>query len=185
MTSTPSSDLITDASSPQVSVSSTTSRVPFRVGVGYDSHRLAEGRRLVLGGVQIPFDKGLVGHSDADVVLHAIGDALCGAAGLPDIGQMFPDDKNEWQDADSRDLLAQINYRVLESGWQIGNVDAVLIAQKPKIAPYVKQMRSVIADVLKADVEQVNVRGKTAEGLGALGAGEGMACHAICLLWRK
>lgn len=181
----PPSDDIADALAPQTSVSCTLVGAPFRVGIGYDSHRLAEGRRLVLGGVEIPFEKGLVGHSDADVVLHAIGDALCGAAGLPDIGQMFPDNKKEWKDADSRDLLSQIKHRVLESGWQIGNVDAVLIAQKPKISPYVEQMRRAIAGVLEVTVEQVNVRGKTAEGLGALGAGEGMACHAVCLLWRK
>ncbi len=154
----------------------------FRVGVGYDSHRLGENRRLVLGGVEVPFVKGLIGHSDADVILHAIGDALCGAAGLPDIGQLFPDTKDEWKDADSRELLKKIRDRVLDSGWQIGNVDAVLIAQQPKISPFVTQMRETIAGVLEISPDQINVRGKTAEGLGALGAGEGMACHAVCLL---
>lgn len=157
---------------------------PFRVGIGYDSHRLVAGRRLVLGGVEVPFDKGLLGHSDADVLLHAIGDALCGAAGLPDIGQMFPDDQVRWKDADSRQLLSTIMDRVLDSGWKIGNVDAVLIAQQPKIAPFVPTMRETIAGLLQLAVEDVNVRGKTAEGLGSLGAGEGMACHAVCLLWK-
>ena len=156
----------------------------FRVGVGYDSHRLVAGRRLILGGVEVPFDKGLAGHSDADVLLHAIGDALCGAAGLPDIGQMFPDDQARWKDADSRELLGVMVNRVLDSGWKIGNVDAVLIAQQPKIAPYVAAMRETIAGLLQVSMDDVNVRGKTAEGLGALGAGEGMACHAVCLLWK-
>jgi 2-C-methyl-D-erythritol 2,4-cyclodiphosphate synthase len=157
---------------------------PFRVGVGYDSHRLVTGRRLVLGGVEVPFDKGLFGHSDADVLLHAVGDALCGAAGLPDIGQMFPDDQTRWKDADSRQLLGVMANRVLDSGWKIGNVDAVLIAQEPKIAPFVPAMRETIAGLLQISMDNVNVRGKTAEGLGALGAGEGMACHAVCLLWK-
>lgn len=158
--------------------------VPFRVGIGYDSHRLAEGRKLVLGGVEIPFERGLVGHSDADVLLHAIGDALCGAAGLPDIGQLFPDTDNAWKDADSHELLAKIADRVLESGWMIGNIDAVVIAQRPKIAPFVSQMKARIASAAHTEIACVNVRGKTAEGLGALGAGEGMACHAVCLLVR-
>lgn len=156
----------------------------FRVGVGYDSHRLVAGRRLILGGVEVPFDKGLLGHSDADVLLHAIGDALCGAAGLPDIGQMFPDDQARWKDADSRELLRVMANRVLDGGWKIGNVDAVLIAQQPKIAPFVPAMRETIAGLLQISTDDVNVRGKTAEGLGALGAGEGMACHAVCLLWK-
>ncbi len=157
----------------------------FRVGVGYDSHRLGSGRRLLLGGVEVPFDQGLIGHSDADVVLHAIGDALCGAAGLPDIGQMFPDDQERWKDADSRELLRAIAHRVLDCGWKIGNIDAVLIAQQPKISPYVARMRQSIAEAAGVAVKNVNVRGKTAESLGALGAGEGMACHAVCLLWKE
>jgi 2-C-methyl-D-erythritol 2,4-cyclodiphosphate synthase len=155
---------------------------PFRVGVGYDSHRLVEGRKLILGGVEVPFEKGLLGHSDADVLLHAIGDALCGAAGLPDIGQLFPDTDSAWKDADSYDLLQKIAHRVLEAGWQVGNIDAVVIAQKPKISPFVGTMRARIAQAVSTSQEAINVRGKTAEGLGALGAGEGMACHAVCLL---
>lgn len=166
------------------SASSLQTGAPFRVGVGYDSHRLVEGRRLVLGGVEIPFEKGLLGHSDADVLLHAIGDALCGAAGLPDIGQLFPDDEARWKDADSRELLRAIAQRVLDSGWKIGNIDAVLIAQQPKISPYVGAMRETIAALLQTSPAEVNVRGKTAEKMGALGAGEGMACHAVCMLWK-
>ena len=156
-----------------------------RVGIGYDSHRLVEGRPLLLGGVLVPFEKGLFGHSDADVLLHAIGDALCGAAGLPDIGRLFPDTDAQWKGADSSELLREIARRVGEAGFQIGNVDAVLIAQQPKISPYVLQMRENIAAVLGVSTDDVNVRGKTAENMGALGAGEGMACHAICLLLAK
>jgi 2-C-methyl-D-erythritol 2,4-cyclodiphosphate synthase len=153
-----------------------------RIGVGYDSHRLVEGRLLRLGGVDIPFERGLLGHSDGDALLHAIGDALCGAAGLPDIGQLFPDDNAAWKDADSRELLRSIFQRVAEEGFAIGNLDAVVIAQRPKLSPYVAQMRVCIAEILETSVENVNVRGKTAEGLGALGAGEGIAVHAVCLL---
>lgn len=155
-----------------------------RVGIGYDSHRLVEGRPLIIGGVEIAFEKGLLGHSDGDVLLHAIGDALCGAAGLPDIGQLFPDTDVKWKDADSRVLLQAIGQRVRDTGWQIENVDAVLIAQRPKIAPYVPTMRERVARALGIETERVNLRGKTAEGLGALGAGEGMAAHAVCLLRR-
>jgi 2-C-methyl-D-erythritol 2,4-cyclodiphosphate synthase len=160
---------------------STPQQPGFRVGIGYDSHRLVEGRPLILGGVQVPFDKGLQGHSDADVLLHAISDALCGAAGLPDIGQLFPDTDAQWKDADSWWLLQAIAARARESGWHVGNVDAVLIAQRPKISPFVPQMRERIAQALEIGSEQVNVRGKTAEGLGALGDGLGMEAHAVCL----
>lgn len=156
-----------------------------RVGVGYDSHRLVEGRPLILGGVSVPFEKGLQGHSDADVLLHAISDAICGAAGLPDIGQLFPDTQSEWKDADSWLLLQAIGKRATQSGWIIGNVDAVLIAQRPKIAPYVPPMRARIAQALEIEIEQVNVRGKTAEGLGALGEELGMAAHAVCLMYKN
>jgi len=153
-----------------------------RVGIGYDSHRLVEGRPLVLGGVRVPFEKGLQGHSDADVLLHAISDALCGATGLPDIGQLFPDTDPQWKDADSWRLLQAITQRARGAGWRVGNVDAVLIAQRPKIAPFVPQMRERIAQALDVPIEQVNVRGKTAENLGALGAELGMAAHAVCLV---
>jgi 2-C-methyl-D-erythritol 2,4-cyclodiphosphate synthase len=154
-----------------------------RVGIGYDSHRLVEGRPLILGGVSVPFEKGLQGHSDADVLLHAISDALCGAAGLPDIGQLFPDTDAVWKDADSWLLLQAIARRARQAGWQVGNVDAVLVAQRPKISPFVPQMRQRIAQALEIDIENVNVRGKTAEGLGALGEGLGMEVHAVCLVF--
>lgn len=156
-----------------------------RVGIGYDSHRLVTGRPLVLGGVLVPFKEGLLGHSDGDVLLHAIGDALCGAAGLPDIGQLFPDTDEQWKGADSRELLREIARRVTAEGWRIGNVDAVLIAEQPKISPFVPLMRESIAQVLSLSTRLVNVRGKTAEKMGALGAGEGMAAHSVCLLLSK
>ena len=156
-----------------------------RIGIGYDSHRLVEGRPLILGGVEIPFEKGLLGHSDGDVMLHAISDALCGAAGLSDIGQLFPDTDVQWKDADSWKLLQAIGQQVYARGWQVGNIDAVIIAERPKIAPYALQMRQRVAAALGVSVESVNLRGKTAEGLGALGAGEGMAVHAVCLLNRS
>jgi 2-C-methyl-D-erythritol 2,4-cyclodiphosphate synthase len=160
-------------------------RPAMRVGVGYDSHRLVEGRPLILGGVTVPFERGLLGHSDGDALLHAIGDALCGAAGLPDIGQMFPDTDSSWQDVDSWKLLHLISQRVLAAGWQVENVDAVVIAQRPKLSPHIGAMRERIASAIATTSERVNVRGKTAEGMGALGAGEGIAVHAVCLLIKQ
>lgn len=156
-----------------------------RVGVGWDSHRLVEGRPLIVGGVEIPFDKGLLGHSDGDVLLHAIGDALCGAAGLPDIGRLFPDTDALWKNADSRQLLRGIAEQVHEAGWQLANIDVVLIAERPKISPHVEAMRVQIAtslQPLQADISQINVRGKTAEQMDAVGQGQGMVAHAVCLL---
>ncbi len=137
---------------------------------------------MILGGVEIPSEHVLLGHSDGDALLHAITDALLGAAGLPDIGQLFPDTMPQWKDADSRDLLHEVGGRVRAAGWQIGYVDAVLIAQRPKISPYIAQMKERIAGALQVEAGCVNLKGKTAEGLGALGAGEGMAAHAVCLL---
>lgn len=156
-----------------------------RVGLGYDSHRLVEGRRLVLAGVEIPFDKGLQGHSDADVVLHALTDALCGAAGLPDIGRLFPDTDSQWKDADSGVLIAQVARKVREEGWNIVNLDCVLVAQKPKISPFVPVMKSNVARLLEIEENRVNLRGKTGEGLDDVGAGLGMICHAVALLQRN
>jgi len=156
----------------------------FRVGIGYDSHRLVEGRPLILGGVRVPFEKGLLGHSDGDVLLHAICDALLGAAGLPDIGQLFPDIDPQWKDADSWHLLHHAAARAQSDGWKIGNVDAILIAERPKIAPHLPEIKARIAAALQVESNCVNIRGKTAEGLGALGAGEGMAAHAVCLLFK-
>ena len=124
-----------------------------RVGIGYDSHRLVDGRPLVLGGVEIPFEQGLLGHSDGDAVLHAITDALLGAASLPDIGQLFSDTAVEWKNADSWELLCDVGHRVRAAGWHIGNVDAVLIAQRPKISPYITQMKQRIAEALQMNAD--------------------------------
>lgn len=153
-----------------------------RVGLGYDVHKLVEGRKLILGGVDIPFEKGLLGHSDADVLLHAVTDALFGAAALGDIGSHFPDSDPQYKGADSLKLLAACGRELQEHGWKIGNIDAVIVAQRPKLLPYVPQMRENIARVLEIDVSQVSVKGKTEEGLGFTGSGEGMAVHAVCLI---
>ncbi len=157
---------------------------PFRVGIGYDSHRLVAGRPLILAGVRVPFERGLQGHSDADVLFHAITDAICGAAGLPDIGQMFPDTDARYKDADSGVLLSGAAERAREKGWQIINIDAVLIAQQPKISPFVAQMKQNCARILATDMENINLRGKTGEGLDDVGAGLGMHAHAVALLGR-
>ncbi len=153
-----------------------------RVGLGYDVHKLVEGRRLILGGVDIPWEKGLLGHSDADVLLHAITDALFGAAALGDIGSHFPDTDPQWKGADSLKLLEACGKELRAHGWQIGNIDAVVVAQKPKLLPHVPQMRANIAGALGIDVGRVSVKGKTEEGLGFTGAGEGMAVHAVALI---
>ena len=153
-----------------------------RVGYGYDVHRLVEGRKLILGGVDIPFEKGLLGHSDADVLLHAITDALFGAAALGDIGSHFPDTDPRYKGADSLKLLEACGRELEAYGWTIGNIDATIVAQRPKLLPYVPQMRENIARVLNISVEQVSLKGKTEEGLGFTGTGEGMAVHAVCLI---
>lgn len=153
-----------------------------RVGLGYDVHKLVEGRKLILGGVDIPYEKGLLGHSDADVLLHAITDALFGAAALGDIGSHFPDTDPRYKGADSLKLLEACGRELREHGWRVGNIDAVIVAQRPKLLPYVPQMRENIARVLGVDISQVSVKGKTEEGLGFTGSGEGMAVHAVCLL---
>lgn len=153
-----------------------------RVGLGYDVHKLVEGRKLILGGVDVPFEKGLLGHSDADVLLHAVTDALFGAAALGDIGSHFPDSDPRYKGADSLKLLAACGRELQEHGWKIGNIDAVIVAQRPKLLPYVPQMRENIARVLEINVSQVSVKGKTEEGLGFTGSGEGMAVHAVCLI---
>ncbi len=156
-----------------------------RVGHGYDVHRLVEGRRLVLGGVVIPFERGLLGHSDADVVLHALVDALLGAAAMGDIGRLFPDSDPRYQDADSRMLLRQVAVRLDRAGYAVGNVDVTLVAQKPKVAPYVEEMRRNIAADLGVSVTRVNVKATTEEHLGFTGSGQGMAAHAVALLYRR
>lgn len=153
-----------------------------RVGYGYDVHRLVEGRKLILGGVDIPFEKGLLGHSDADVLLHAVTDALFGAAALGDIGSHFPDTDPQYKGADSLKLLEACGQELAERGWRIGNIDATIVAQRPKLLPFVPQMRENIARVLHISVDQVSLKGKTEEGLGFTGTGEGMAVHAVCLI---
>ena len=153
-----------------------------RVGYGYDVHRLVEGRKLILGGVDIPFEKGLLGHSDADVLLHAITDALFGAAALGDIGSHFPDTDPRYKGADSLKLLEACGKELREQGWRISNIDSTIVAQRPKLLPHVPKMRENIARVLGLEVSQVSVKGKTEEGLGFTGTGEGMAVHAVCLI---
>ena len=153
-----------------------------RIGHGYDVHRLVEGRTLILGGVTIPWEYGLLGHSDADVLTHAVMDALLGAAGLGDIGHLFPDTDPAYAGADSLVLLEQVMGRLAEAGLRVGNVDATLLAQRPRLAPHIPAMRSNLARVLRVDPSRVNVKATTEEGLGFTGAGEGMAAHAVCLL---
>lgn len=157
---------------------------PFRVGQGYDCHALVEGRKLIIGGVTIPHVTGLLGHSDADVLLHAITDALFGAAALGDIGRHFPDTAVEFAGADSRVLLREAAKRVAAAGFRIGNVDATIIAQKPKMAPHIPQMVANIAEDLGVAINQVNIKAKTNEKLGYLGREEGIAAEAITLIYQ-
>ena len=155
-----------------------------RIGEGWDVHALVPGRKLVLGGVEIPFERGLLGHSDADVLLHAITDALLGAAGLGDIGHHFPDSDARFKGADSLVLLAEAARRVRQEGWQIGNVDSTVIAQAPRLAPYIDAMRQRIAQALELTPSQVNVKAKTAEKLGPVGQGSCIEARAVALLTR-
>lgn len=156
-----------------------------RIGHGYDVHRLVEGRKLIMGGVDIPWEKGLLGHSDADVLLHAIADGILGAIGEGDIGKHFPDTDPAYKGADSLKLLAHVAGLAAERGYRLGNLDATIIAQLPKMAPHIQTMRNNIAAVLNADVGQVNVKATTEEGLGFSGAGEGIAAHAVVLMVAK
>lgn len=156
-----------------------------RIGQGYDVHRLAEGRRLILGGVEIPYDKGLLGHSDADVLTHAIMDALLGAAGMGDIGQHFPDNDPAYAGADSLRLLAVVMEKLAGAGWAIENVDSTVVAQKPKLAGFIPQMRSNLARVMGVLPEQVNVKATTEEKLGFTGSGEGIKAQAIALIVKR
>lgn len=155
-----------------------------RVGEGWDTHALVPGRRLVLGGVEVPFDRGLLGHSDADALLHAITDALLGAAGLGDIGRHFPDTDPRFRGADSVVLLQEAARRVRAEGWSISNVDSTVVAQAPKLAPYIDAMRRRIAEALELAPEQVNVKAKTAEKLGPVGMGQSIEARAVVLLTR-
>ena len=156
-----------------------------RIGHGYDVHKLAENRDLIIGGVKIPHTLGLLGHSDADVLLHAVSDALLGALALGDIGKHFPDTDPNYKGADSLKLLAHVVNLIQEQGYQLGNLDAVIIAQKPKLAPYIDQMRKNIADTCHADISQVSVKATTEEHLGFTGREEGISAHCVALLERK
>ena len=153
-----------------------------RIGMGYDVHKLVSERKLILGGVEIPYEKGLLGHSDADVLVHAIMDALLGAAALGDIGKHFPDTDQAYKDADSMELLGEVGALIDRENMLIGNIDATVIAQKPKLSPYIYQMRQNVAKVLGVDINQVNIKATTEEGLGFTGSGEGISAQAICLL---
>ena len=153
-----------------------------RIGHGYDVHRLVEGRDLILCGVKIEYELGLLGHSDADVLLHAVSDALLGAAGLRDIGYHFPDTDPRYKGADSRMLLRSVKEKLDAAGYRISNVDVTMIAQKPKLKPFIPQMMENIASDLGIDISRVNVKATTEEHLGFTGSGEGMSCHAVCLL---
>jgi len=156
-----------------------------RIGHGYDVHRLVEGRKLIMGGVEIPWEKGLLGHSDADVLLHAISDAILGALGEGDIGKHFPDTDPSFKGADSMKLLEQVMKLADTSGYSLGNLDATIIAQRPKMAPHIPVMRENIARVLNCTIDRVNVKATTEEGLGFTGTGEGISSHAVVLMQNK
>ncbi|MEW6127596.1 MAG: 2-C-methyl-D-erythritol 2,4-cyclodiphosphate synthase [Acidobacteriota bacterium] len=153
-----------------------------RIGIGYDIHRLVEGRKLILGGVEIPFDKGLLGHSDSDVLTHAICDALLGAAALGDIGSHFPDSDPRFKGASSLDMLAHVVSLIAQLGYRIANIDSTIIAEKPKLAPYIQTIRQQLATVLKIELHQISVKAKTNEKLDAVGRGEAMQAQAVALI---
>ena len=155
-----------------------------RFGIGYDVHKLVEGRKLILGNVEIEHTLGLLGHSDADVLIHAIIDALLGAAALGDIGQHFPDSNPEFKDVDSGKLLKQVKDLLNDKNYQIGNIDSIIVAQKPKLAPHIQKIRQKLAEILEIDIDLISVKAKTEEGLGFSGSGEGIASHAVCLIDR-
>ncbi len=162
-----------------------TQNLPFRIGHGYDVHRLAENRKLILGGVEIPYEKGLLGHSDADVLLHAVADALLGALALGDIGKHFPDTDPKYAGADSLKLLGCVVEKVKACGYAVGNMDATILCQKPKLAPYIVQMRENIARVCGVETGQVSVKATTEEKLGFTGDGSGISAHCVCLLLKN
>lgn len=153
-----------------------------RIGHGYDVHKLVEGRKLILGGVEIPYEKGLLGHSDADVLTHALMDALLGAAALGDIGKLFPDNDDHFLGADSIELLREVTHVIREHGYTVGNVDCTVIAQRPKLAPYIQQMREILAQAMGTELDRVSVKATTEEKLGFTGEGLGIAAHAVALI---
>lgn len=156
-----------------------------RIGFGYDVHRWAEGRRLIIGGVDVPHERGLEGHSDADVLLHAVADALLGAAALGDLGAHFPDADPKWKGADSRDLLREVVRLVRESGYRVNNIDATVVVETPMLRPFVAQMRSNLADCLEVDATSVSVKATRGEGIGFVGREEGAAAYAVCTVMRR
>ena len=153
-----------------------------RIGHGYDVHKLVEGRKLILGGVEIPYEKGLLGHSDADVLTHAVMDALLGAAALGDIGKLFPDNDDHFLGADSIELLREVTHVIREHGYTVGNIDCTIIAQRPKLAPYIQQMREILAQAMGTELDRVSVKATTEEKLGFTGEGLGIAAHAVALI---
>lgn len=153
-----------------------------RIGHGYDVHRLTEGRRLILGGVEIPHEKGLLGHSDADVLVHAAMDAMLGALALGDIGKLFPDTDSRYEGADSIALLKRVTEIISDKGFCVGNIDCTVMCQSPKLAPHIEKMREKIAAAANCDISQISVKATTEEGLGFTGTGEGIAAHAVCIL---
>lgn len=153
-----------------------------RIGHGYDVHRFSENRPLFLGGIEIPFEMGLLGHSDADVLLHAICDSLLGAAALGDIGKHFPDTDQQYKGIDSKLLLKNVYNKITEKGFKIVNIDATIIAQKPKISSYIEQIRGTVAEILNTDIDNINIKATTEEGLGFTGELKGIACHCVCLI---
>jgi 2-C-methyl-D-erythritol 2,4-cyclodiphosphate synthase len=156
-----------------------------RIGIGYDIHRLVEGRKLVLGGVDIPFEKGLLGHSDSDVLTHAICDALLGAAALGDIGTHFPDNDPQWAGASSLDFLSRVVEMLTEKGYRVHNIDATLMAERPKLRPHMEAIRERLASALQIDLDQINVKAKTNEGLESVGRGEAIAAEAVALIAQR
>ena len=156
-----------------------------RVGMGYDVHKLTTNRDLIIGGVKIPYEKGLLGHSDADVLTHAIMDSLLGACALGDIGTHFPDTDSRFKGASSLDLLVHVNELIKEEGYLISNIDATIIAQKPKMAPHIPSMKEILCKILNIDLNQLNIKATTEEGLGFTGTGEGISSQSICLLIKK
>lgn len=153
-----------------------------RIGHGYDVHRLVEGRKLILGGVEIPYERGLDGHSDADVLVHAVMDAILGAAAMRDIGVLFPDSDAQFKGISSMILLERVMERIWGNGFRVGNIDVTVLAQRPKLKMYIPEMIEHLAFALKIDIDRINVKATTEEGLGFTGSGEGIACHAVCLL---
>lgn len=159
--------------------------IPYRIGIGYDIHRLEENRDLIIGGVKIPYEKGLLGHSDADVLIHAIIDALLGAAGLPDIGTIFPDTDEAFKDADSTVLLAKVCEMLSEKGYKIGNIDSNIIAQAPKMMPYIKDMKQRLSEVMKIPAENISVKAKTNEKMDAVGEKLAIEANAAAIIYKE